>query len=595
MSRRFPQELIDQVRTSNDIVDVISERIQVKKAGRNYKARCPFHQEKTPSFNINPERQIYHCFGCGAGGNVLTFVMEYDKLSFPEAVRELARRAGITLERSGGFDSGDADPAWAANDFARRHFSGLLATDSGRVARDYFAGRGLTDETVKTFALGYAQPGWDGLLKAAGRAGIRPETLEEAGLVIRREDGGHYDRFRDRLVFPLLTSGDRTVGFGGRAFGDQQPKYLNSPETRIYRKGTYLYGLSLARPAMRASREVILVEGYMDLITLYQAGFHNVVASAGTALTPEQAKTIDRYADKVFLAYDGDSAGIAAATRAAETLVQLGVKVRVALMPGGSDPDSYLRENGPDALRDRLAEAVDFIDFLVSVRPMETPDDREAAARSLIETVSRIEDPLRADLMLGKIASALSIGEGAVRRACERAAAENRTRRGRSAGQAGGEKTRRKRDGASEPGLLSAQKGLLAMLLAGGQDSARIRGELGPRDFEDPLVGALVAHVLENCEAGTRVDASALIAAFEDPACRDLIAELSVLEPEERDGARLCDDYIRTVRRAQVRAEILAVDREIESAEMTDDDAALLSCAARRQELARRLRELSVE
>lgn len=583
VAARISQELIDQVRAANDIVDVISERIQTRKAGRNYRALCPFHQEKTPSFNVSPERQIYHCFGCGVGGNVITFLMEYEKLTFPEALRELADRAGISLPRRSE-QGAEEDPIYEANRVAARFFRECLAGDRGAEARAYVRTRGLRDETLKLLEIGYAPAGWDALLKAAAREGIPSALLEEAGLVIRRDDGGWYDRFRDRLVFPLMLPGGRVAGFGGRSLGDQEPKYLNSPETRVYHKGRYLYGLAQARTALRATREAVLVEGYMDLASLHEAGFTNAVASAGTALTPDQAKAIAKLADKVFVAYDGDAAGTAAAVKAAELLVALGLKVRLVRFPDGSDPDSFVRTSGPAAFREALSGALDFIDFVVALHPPRTPEAREAAARGLLETVARIEDPLKADLMLEKIASVLSIGRAALSRACDARRGDLTSVRrpaedGAGPGRPGG-----------DPASLAAQKGLLGLVIAGGDAARRVRAEVSPSDFTDPHLRTIAERLYA---AGEEIDIAGLAQGLGREEA-SLLTEVSMLPADEEDGARLCDDYVRTLRRVVVEAEIRLVDDEIRAAEMTDDEARLLAGVARRQELARRLTDLSV-
>lgn len=589
MVRRIPDELIEEIRSANDIVDVIAERIPIKKAGRNYKALCPFHQEKTPSFNINPERQIYHCFGCGAGGNVFKFLMEYERIGFLDAVRELADRAGIALPKleSRWSAGGSDDPIYATNALALEYYKETFSSGRGAPARRYWRERGLSDEVADEFGIGYAPPGWDGLIAAARASGVEPEALAEAGLVVRREDGGYYDRFRDRLIFPLVLAGGRVVGFGGRALGDQDPKYLNSPETRVYHKGRYLYGLAQARHALRLGREAILVEGYMDLLALCQAGFRNVVASAGTALTPEQAGVVARYADKVFVAYDGDAAGIAAASRAAEVLVVLGLKVRVVRFPDGADPDSFVRERGVEALREALASGSDFIDFLVSTVPTEAPEEREAVARRLIATVALIEDPLKADLMLEKISQALSIRRSAVTRAYAAKREEIKTPSGR---RGGGE---REPDLPIEDASSAAQKGLLAYLLAGGETARRIWDALDVTDFTDPVIRSVIERITVRGEPGRPVDVAGLVDEIEVPEAVRLLTELSVAPPSDEDGAAACDDYIRTVKRSRVEAEIKAVERAIETAELTNRDDELLSLAAKRQELARRLTELS--
>ena len=588
--RRIPEQLIEDIKAANDIVDVISERIRTKKAGRNYKAVCPFHDEKTPSFNINPERQIYHCFGCGVGGNVITFLMEYEKIGFLDAVRELAQRAGISIpEGDGGADSAE-DPVYAANAMALRYFRECLAGPEGDAARRYWQGRGISDEMTEMFQIGCAKPGWDGLLKRAQEEGVPPTVLEEAGLVIERDKGGYYDRFRDRLVFPLLWTGGRVVGFGGRALDDSEPKYLNSPETRVYHKGHYLYGLAQARPALRASREAILVEGYMDTLSLYEAGFHNVVASAGTALTIEQARILSRYADRVFVAYDGDTAGVTAATKAAELLVRLGVKVRITEFPDGADPDSFVRQSGADAMKEELSRARDFIDFLLAVSPPETAEDREKAARELLETVASIEDPIRADLMLEKIARSLSIDRGALTRALEARKASASRRSAAGADRPPGRRAEAERVvGAAE---LAAQKGLLGLLLAGGDEAVRVREELEPSDFTDPLMRGLAERLMVEQGAGT-VDVGALLDQLSSPEEASVITGISVVPSDDDNGGRACDDSIRIIRRSAIETEIGVVDREIETAEMTGDEEKLLARVHARQELARRLRELS--
>ncbi|MBN2564829.1 MAG: DNA primase [Candidatus Eisenbacteria bacterium] len=588
MARRIPERIIEEIRAANDIVDVIAERIPVKRAGRNFRALCPFHDEKTPSFNINPERQIYHCFGCGVGGNAITFVMEYDKIGFVEAVQELAARAGIQLPDSASDVSEEGDPIFAANALALRYFRETLAGRDGEAAREYWKGRGVSSEATESFRIGYAPPGWDGLLSLAQKEGIGPQHLEDAGLVIRRERGGFYDRFRDRVIFPLLWTGGRTVGFGGRALGDQEPKYLNSPETRVYHKGQYLYGLAQARLALRSSREAVLVEGYMDLLALWDGGFHNVVASAGTALTPEQARIIERYADRVFVAYDGDSAGRAAAVRAAELLVRHGLKVRVVSFPEGSDPDAFVRSKGPDALAERLAGASDFIDFLLLVNPPDTPERRESAARELLDTVAGIDDPIKADLMLEKIAEALSIDRGALTRALDgrRASAVRRAAAG-SAGPSAG----KDRGGPGDSALVAAQKGLLALLLEAGPEAGRVRQEVALDDFTEPVLRSLAERLLAAEGGGDRDVGSLLSRASVEEAA--VLTEICITETDEDNGRRVCDDYIRTVRRARIEAQIEAVDRQIETAEMTGDEEKLLSQVAARQELARRLKELA--
>ena len=342
---------------------MISEHVQLVKKGRNYSGLCPFHDEKTPSFSVDPDRQFYHCFGCGVGGNVFKFIQEIDRVTFVEAVKFLAERAGIALpERSGPSREEDAadDELYRANDLAQKYFHHLLLKDDvSASARTYLQTRGLTGETIARFGLGYAPPEWDALLKVAGRRDLNPQVLERAGLALPRPKGsGHYDRFRDRVTFPIANLSSRIIAFGARALqSDQEPKYLNSPETPIYHKGRVLYGLSDTRDAIRRRDAVLVVEGYMDLLSLVQAGVEHVAATSGTALTEDQCRTLARYARQVVLLFDGDAAGSTAAMRGLEVILGTGLDVRVVSLPTGHDPDSFVQEHGPEALLKRAENA----------------------------------------------------------------------------------------------------------------------------------------------------------------------------------------------------------------------------------------------
>ena len=324
---RIPEDILQRIRDATDIVDLISEHVQLVKKGRNYSGLCPFHDEKTPSFSVDPDRQFYHCFGCGVGGNVFKFIQEIDRVTFVEAVKFLAERTGIALpERSGPSREEDAaaDELYRANDLAQKYFHHLLLNDDvGTSARTYLQTRRLSGDTIERFGLGYAPPEWDALLKVAGRRGLSPQILERAGLALPRSTGsGHYDRFRDRIAFPIANLSNRTIAFGARALQpDQEPKYLNSPETSIYHKGRVLYGLSETRDVIRRQDAVLVVEGYMDLISLAQIGIQHVVATSGTALTEDHCRLLARFARQVVLLFDGDAAGSTAAMRALEVLL----------------------------------------------------------------------------------------------------------------------------------------------------------------------------------------------------------------------------------------------------------------------------------
>jgi DNA primase len=364
----FPDDK-ERVRDATDIVAVISQYLALKAAGRNLKGLCPFHGEKTPSFFVNPERQTFKCFGCGAGGDVFEFLMRREGWTFPETLKTLAERANITLTRSGGAHHPEQEQlkrqlyavmAWAAERFTQA----LKSPEAGQGARAYLAQRRIPEELWERFALGFAPPGRDNLLRAAQRDHYSQELLLAAGLLVEAGDkGSPYDRFRQRWMFPIFDLQGRPVAFGGRLLGDQGPKYLNSPETPLFRKGDLLYALHLAREAARSAGRLVVVEGYVDAIACHAAGLTETVASLGTALTPKQAQLIKRYTSQAVLMYDADDAGIAAARRAFELLVQAGVSVKAVVLPGAKDPDEYWRQHGAEALRARVDQAVSVVEY----------------------------------------------------------------------------------------------------------------------------------------------------------------------------------------------------------------------------------------
>ncbi|MFI8748126.1 DNA primase [Pseudomonas sp. NPDC077186] len=364
MAGLIPQSFIDDLLNRTDIVDVVSSRIQLKKTGKNYSACCPFHKEKTPSFTVSPDKQFYYCFGCGAGGNALGFVMDHDQLEFPQAIEELAKRAGMDVPREEGgrgrtprqpVDS----PLYPLLEAAAEHYRQALKSHPQRkYAVDYLKGRGLTGEIARDFGLGFAPPGWDNLLKQLGGDVLQQKAMIDAGLLIENaENGRRYDRFRDRIMFPIRDSRGRVIAFGGRVLGDDKPKYLNSPETPVFHKGQELYGLFEARKHNRDLDEIMVVEGYMDVIALAQQGLRNAVATLGTATSEEHLKRLFRIVPSVLFCFDGDAAGRNAAWRALESTLpslQDGRRARFLFLPEGEDPDTLVRAEGTDAFRARI-------------------------------------------------------------------------------------------------------------------------------------------------------------------------------------------------------------------------------------------------
>jgi DNA primase len=362
----IPRATIDRIRQLADVVEVVGQTVQLKRTGNHFTGLCPFHQEKTPSFKVFPDSQNFHCFGCDEGGTVFDFVMRTEGLTFPEAVRLLARQVGVEVEGVGPEDTArerETDAVHETLALAARYYASRINQDEGRRAREYFLGRGLSPATLESWQLGYAPDGWDGLLSALAKWRT-PEDLIAAGLAIPSKKGGRpYDRFRDRVLFPIHDASGRVVGFGGRLLGEGEPKYLNTPETAVYHKSRVLYGLREARTPMRQEGTAVVVEGYMDVLALHQAGIGQAVATCGTSLTPDHARILKRYAEEVVLVFDGDTAGLKAALRAFETVLPTGLRVRAAILPGGKDPDDVVRAEGADAMRRMIAGADDLVAF----------------------------------------------------------------------------------------------------------------------------------------------------------------------------------------------------------------------------------------
>ncbi len=409
---RYGEETIERIREAAGLIELIGSTVALRKVGQTWKGLCPFHQEKTPSFTVNPERQAYHCFGCGAGGDCFRFVMESEKLTFVEAVQGLAERFGVALPRPA--EEEQHGRAYRALEEAAVFYRHVLGDpEAGRAAREYLAARGLAPSTLEAYGVGLAPAGWDQLVQRLGPR-LGAAALLEAGLVVQRERGeGHYDRFRGRVVVPLRLPSGRVVGFGGRALGDEEPKYLNSPETAVYRKGRFLFGLDRARAAILARQQAVLVEGYFDVLGLAQAGVEEAVATCGTALTPEQCRLVRRTAPAILLVFDGDAAGQAAAEKALLPCVEAGLVTRVAILPAGEDPDTLVRGAAGRAAFDRVAtEARTPIEFLAARHAA----DREAALRACARLAAAAGDPIAGALLVEEAARVLAFDVGALGR-----------------------------------------------------------------------------------------------------------------------------------------------------------------------------------
>jgi DNA primase len=420
----FPQRFIDDLKAQADIVTVIQDYVSLRKTGATYKGLCPFHGEKTPSFHVNRDKGFFHCFGCGVGGDVFKFLELHDKVGFQEAAKILAQRFGVPIPE---LEASDEQRAGAAeretllkiHEAAAAWFTEQLASTAGARVRSLIDTRGLVADTAKTMALGWAPPGRDSLRKALTAQGYSQAMLLRAGLLVQREDGSVVDRFRNRLMIPISRDTGSIIAFGGRALeADQQPKYLNSPETPIYSKGRTLYGLNLAKGAIRQRGFAVLVEGYFDFAQVYQAGIQPVVASCGTALTPQQAQQLRRFTGKVVLSFDPDAAGQAAATKSCEMLVAEGFEVNVASLPAGDDPDSFVRKHGGDAYGERLRRSQPYLDYmldrLAASFNLRSSEGRASFVDAALPVLDRIPDRTRQELFVKEVAGRAGVSEEAI-------------------------------------------------------------------------------------------------------------------------------------------------------------------------------------
>jgi DNA primase len=412
---RYDQRIIDDVRSANNIVEVIGEYLPLKRSGANYKCRCPFHNEKTPSFMVSPSKQIFKCFSCGKGGNVFTFLMEYEKINFNEAVQKLAQRAGITLPQRG--ISTEKQTLYnelyeiykVANQFYRNNL-----IKSGAFALKYLHSRQISDETIKTFQIGLTSDKWDDLLNHLKQKGLRKESLSESGLFSEKE-GRIFDKFRSRIMFPIFSSDGKIIAFSGRIYqenDDRAAKYLNSPETLIYKKRYHLYGLFQTKHFITQKKSALLVEGNTDLLKVYQQGFHNVVASLGTALTENQIKLLARYTKNVYILYDGDEAGHEASSRAIKICLENSIFPKIVMLPDGYDPDSLLDEFGTEKLQQVIDNAKSFYQFIKEYRNADQSLERKKEAiEELTEDLMLIQDPVQREVYIQESAAIFKISE----------------------------------------------------------------------------------------------------------------------------------------------------------------------------------------
>ncbi|MFR2772807.1 MAG: DNA primase [Clostridium sp.] len=526
----YPEEVIEEVRTRNDIVDIISGYVKLQKKGSNYFGLCPFHHEKSPSFSVSQSKQMYHCFGCGVSGNVFTFVMEYENYTFREAVELLADRSGVKLPKMEYSKEAKAQADLRAalleiNKMAANYFYYQLKQPQGQQGCQYLMGRGLTEQTIRRFGLGYSNKTSNDLYQFLRSKGYEDSILKETGLVTIEEQGAR-DKFWNRVMFPIMDVNNRVIGFGGRVMGDGEPKYLNSPETKLFDKSRNLYGLNYAR--LSREKFILLCEGYMDVIAMHQAGFTNAVASLGTAFTSQHAALLKRYTDQVVLTYDSDGAGVKAALRAIPILKSVGMSVRVLNMRPYKDPDEFIKNLGPEAFRQRIAEARNSflfeIDTIRQQYSMEDPEQKTAFYNETARKLLEFPEALERDNYIQAVAREYFINYEDLKRLVNQmgsryGTALPGTQAARETGISGeiyGEKPKtfqKKKD--REEGIRQSERLLLTWLIEDPRLFDKIQGIIGPEDFVKPLYRRAAQMVFEGHENG-EVSPAAILNHFID-------------------------------------------------------------------------------
>ena len=566
---RIPETIIDQVRLSIDIVDIVGDHVALTRRGKNFVGLCPFHDDSTPSLNVSQEKQIYKCFACGAGGNSFTFLRDIENISFIEAVRQLADRAGIALP-----DAKPADPdqqevfdqLYRANELAVKYFHHLLTQDEKAAdAMAYLEKRGINRDIIDAFSLGYAPDQWDGFLQVATRRGFSPQILERAGLVTPRQTGGgFYDRFRNRITFPIHAATGRPVAFGARALDpDEQAKYINSPETPVYNKSATLYGLWRDRDAIRDAGVALVVEGYMDLIALAQYNIENAVASSGTALTTDHARLLRRYAPKTILIFDGDTAGATAAMRGIGSLFEVGLEVRVVTLPEDHDPDSYVRAHGPDGLLRLTENAAPAIDFLIEQfaqrDDLSTVDGKTRTANALAELIGRITDSALKQFLIKDIAEKIGIDE-------EILIGIAQTQR----------RTTRPQNGQPEPESYDtrprSERELLTFMMQHPETADSVFNQISPDNFTNSVYRQIATMIASNRQQKQSIEAAHLINQCNDNRLSRILTDLSLEIGIENPNIDVpIRDYIHKFQLKSLESEIERIEKQLRQPLSPDD------------------------
>ncbi len=576
----IPDAVIRQIQDRLDIVEIVSGYLVLRRAGRNFKACCPFHGEKTASLMVSPDKQIFHCFGCGVGGNVFGFVMKIEKKDFRETVETLAEKAGVEVPRDAKADprvEERANQFLSANGRAAEYYHQfLLNQKEAQSARTYLEKRGLDRQTIVDFKLGYAPQTWDAFYGSV-KGQLEDTLLEKAGLVIAKKDGGgYYDRFRNRVIFPILDAKGQCIAFGGRVMDDSLPKYLNSPETEIYSKGRNLYGLFQARKPIRDEDSVVVVEGYMDLISSHQAGVKNVVASLGTALTTDQARLLKRHTKNVLIVYDSDKAGEMATLRGLEVLLEEGMEVKIVRLPEGEDPDSFVRGQGGAGFREALGAAKNLFEYKLALlkqkHDSQTLEGKVKIANDLVSLFSRVQNEIQRSAWTKELALQLSLSEEALVaemkksksvlvRASKAAEILNATEAGAP--------IRRE----SQQAVSTAERMILGLALENEQYVMRMTEELRESDFTSPLSRKIAARIFEAIAGQRKPEPLSDLMLFfrQEPEVVNLISQVSADVEILVDKEKVLSDCLFQLKRQRIRVEREGLLLQIATAERIGD------------------------
>lgn len=569
---QIPENILEDILSRVDIVEIISSYIPLKRAGRNFRALCPFHHEKTPSFMVSPDRQIYHCFGCSAGGNAFKFLMQYERMEFPEAVEALAKKAGVTLPKAQMQDAKAASlitQLYNINELAASFFLTVLNSASNSGVKNYLIKRGIKDETIKKFKLGFAPDSWDALISHLRQKNIILSLLEKAGLILSKESGGYYDRFRNRIIFPIFDIKSRVAGFGARVLDNSLPKYVNSPETPIYTKGKNLYGLNFSKDAIRESDSVVVVEGYLDLIIPYQEGLHNIVASQGTALTSEQARLLKRYTHNVVMVYDPDAAGEMATLRSLDIFIEEGMDVKVVSLSEGLDPDLFVRKEGIGSFKKKIEQPQNLIDYKLKTLKtrynIKEPEGKARIAAEVLTTVKKFKNEILRAEYIKKVAEELKVEEQGLLAELKKIKDANYY--------PDVNQTLKKQT----QGINPTEKLLIRLMLEETAIIEKIRGTLTPADFEDERACRIVSIMFELVRQGRSIKPNHLINYLED---EELISEViceSELLPQmpEENKENIIEDCIRRIKSKNLRLKKQNLHEQIKQAQAQGDQARL--------------------